>query len=133
MKKLILIILLCVFAFFATGLRARYGPNFWRVVSGSIVHNTGPVVVGTAFNYAVDTASDDDYLTVVQGVIAYNTGLVIWLNPVTANTDGATLNINSLGAKAIEGQDGGALTTNDILATGIYLMVYDGTNFLLQE
>ena len=83
--------------------------------------------------YAVDTASSDTYVAQVNGISSYQAGLFVLLNPVTANTDGATLNINGLGAKAIEGQDGNALTTNDILATGIYSMTYDGDNFLLQE
>jgi len=83
--------------------------------------------------YAVDTASNDTYVAVVSGVSSYTTGLFILLNPATANTDAATLNINGMGAKAIEGQDGNALTTNDILSTGIYAMTYDGTNFLLIE
>lgn len=83
--------------------------------------------------YAVDTASSDTYVAQVNGIDSYYAGLFVLLKPVTANTTDATLNINGLGAKAIEGQDGGALSTNDILATGIYSMTYDGTNFLLQE
>ena len=95
---------------------------------------------GTRYNpvkalayYAVDTASNDTYVAQVSGLDGYFTGLLVLLNPVTANTDAATLNINGLGAKAIVGEDGNALTTNDILSTGISHMVYDGTNFLLQE
>ena len=83
--------------------------------------------------YAVDTASNDTYLAQISGIDRYYAGLFVLLHPVTANTDGATLNINGLGVKAIQGQDGSALTTNDILATGIYAMTYDGTKFLLQE
>ena len=95
---------------------------------------------GTRYNpvkalayYAVDTASNDTYVAQVSGLDGYFTGLLVLLNPVTANTDAATLNINGLGAKAIVGEDGNALTTNDLLSTGISHMVYDGTNFLLQE
>lgn len=83
--------------------------------------------------YAVDTASNDTYVAQVSGLDGYFAGLFVLLDPNNANTTDATLNINGLGAKAIEGQDGGALSTNDILATGIYPMTYDGTNFLLQE
>jgi hypothetical protein len=83
--------------------------------------------------YAVDTASTDTYVAQISGVGRYFTGMFVLLNPVTANTDGCSLNINGLGAKNIVGQDGNALTTNDILSTGIYLMTYDGTNFVLYE
>ena len=114
MKKMLP--LLIVVAFLAMGVaRNRYNP-----------------ATALAY-YAVDTASSDTYVAQVDGIESYFTGLFVLLNPVTANTDAATLNINGLGAKAIEGQDGSAITTNDILATGIYSMTYDGTNFLLQE
>ncbi len=148
MKKVILIILLfvllvnsipdCLFSMGA--LRGRYGPTFWRaisggieLVSGNVTITSGNVVIGGSLNYGVDTQANDTYVVTIPGLASYATGQAIFLDPNNANTDGCTLNINSLGAKAIEGQDGSALTTNDILATGIYLMVYDGTNFLLQE
>ena len=114
MKKIILP-LLVIAAFMCMGLRPRYNP-----------------VKALAY-YAVDTASSDTYLAQINGIASYDTGLFVLLNPVTNNTDGASLNINGLGAKSIVGEDGNALTTNDILSTGISHIVYDGTNFLLQE
>ena len=130
MKKTITIVLL-ISLLFVMGARGRYGPAFWRSVSGSIAHDQGPVAISTAFNYAVDTASDDTYLATIQGITAYNAGLVIWLNPVTDNTGACTLDINSLGAKSLKtvlGQDPG---NNHIDAAQIVPLCYDGTNFII--
>jgi len=113
------------------GMRGRYAPAFWRAVSGGIAYDQGTVAVSTAFNYAVDTASDDTYLATIQGITAYNAGLVVWLNPVTDNTGACTLNINSLGAKSLKtvlGQDPG---DNHIDAAQIVPLCYDGTNFII--
>lgn len=46
------------------------------------------------------------------------------------NTGAATVNVNSLGAKAIK-KNGGAddVEADDIVSGGIYLLIYDGTNF----
>lgn len=46
-----------------------------------------------------------------------------------ANTGASTINLNSLGAKAIKKNVSAALVLGDILAGGIYELVYDGTNF----
>ena len=94
MKKTLIIILLISFVF-VLGMRGRYAPAFWRAVTGGIAYDQGTVAVSTAFNYAVDTASNDTYLAAIQGITAYNAGLVVWLNPVTDNTGACTLNINS--------------------------------------
>lgn len=120
-----------VFAFCALGLRGRYAPAFWRAVSGGIAYDQGTVAVSTAFNYAVDTASNDTYLATVQGITAYNAGLVIWLNPVTDNTGACTLNINSLGAKALKTVLGADPGNSHIDADQIVPLCYDGTNFVI--
>lgn len=41
-----------------------------------------------------------------------------------------TLNVNSTGAKAIQ-YDGAAIPTNAIVANGVYLLAYDGTNWAI--
>ena len=48
-----------------------------------------------------------------------------------ANTGAATLNVSSLGAKAIVLPSGAALAGGEIQADGIYLVAYDGTSFQL--
>jgi len=47
------------------------------------------------------------------------------------NTSGVTLNINSLGAKAITKNGTTALTANDILINAVVEVIYDGTQFQL--
>ena len=130
-KRRILISLLFVCAIFCVGSYDRYGPKFWRAVQGGIAHDQGTVVVSTAFNYAVDTAANDTYIATVQGITAYNAGLVIWLNPVTDNTGACTLNINSLGAKSLKTVLAGDPGDSHIDAAQIVPLCYDGTNFVI--
>lgn len=47
------------------------------------------------------------------------------------NTGAATLNVSSLGAKAIVKPNGDALTAGEIVSGAAILVVYDGTNFQL--
>lgn len=131
MKKKILISLLVVFVIFAFGFRGRYAPTFWRTITGGIYYDQGTVAISTAFNYAVDTAANDTYVATVQGITAYNAGLVIWLNPVTDNTGPCTLNINSLGAKSLKTVLGANPVNGHIDAAQIVPLVYDGTNFVI--
>lgn len=130
MKKTITVILL-VSLFFVMGMRSRYGPTFWRAVSGGIAYDQGSLAVSTAFNYAVDTAANDTYVATIQGITAYNAGLVIWLNPVTDNTGACTLNINGLGAKSLKTVLGADPVNNHIDAAQIVPLCYDGTNFVI--
>ena len=130
MKKTLIIILL-ISLLFVMGARGRYAPAFWRAVSGGIAYDQGTVAVSTAFNYAVDTAANDTYLATVQGITAYNAGLVVWLNPVTDNTGACTLNINSLGAKSLKTVLGADPANSHIDAAQIVPLCYDGVNFVI--
>lgn len=63
---------------------------------------------------------------------AYTTNMLVLLTVTTANTGAATLNVDTLGAKAIYKLTAGATTAladNDIRTTARYLLAYDGTNF----
>jgi len=85
-----------------------------------------------ALYYVVDNSvgSNDTYTATYAG-FEFITGKVITFHPLTANTDGCTLNINGAGAVAIETQAAGALTTNDMVATGFYPLCWDGANWVL--
>ena len=48
------------------------------------------------------------------------------------SASGATLNVNSTGAKAIQ-YNGSAIPSNAIVPNGVYLLVYDGTNWALMN
>lgn len=85
-----------------------------------------------AINYIADTASTDAYVvTFSPAMTAYNVGSEFTFKAVTANTDGATINVNGLGAKTIVKGVSTALATNDILAGMMCKVMYDGTNFVL--
>lgn len=131
MKKLLSIMILLNILVLVLGSRGRYSPVFWTQVAGGIAYNQGAVLAGAGFNYVVDTASDDDYLASVPGITAYNTGLLIFLNPVTDNTAACTININGLGVKNIKDGLGGDPPTGHIDQAGITLLCYDGTNFVI--
>jgi|SRR5579859_1287870 len=57
---------------------------------------------------------------------------VSWI-PSHANTTAATLNVNSIGAKAIVKANGSALVANDLLTSSVATAVYDGTSFELLD
>lgn len=83
-------------------------------------------------DYAADAGSNDTYvITVTPAPTAYAAGQVFTFKANTANTDAATLNVNSLGAKTIKKGATSDLQTGDILASQIVTVVYDGTNFQL--
>ena len=130
MWKRLTLEILAVCSIFIFGFDDRYSTS-WHNVNGGIAYNRGTVTVGTAFNYAVDTAANDTYVATVEGIIAYNTGLVLWLNPVTDNTGACTLNINGLGAKALKTVLGADPVNNHIDAAQIVPLCYDGTNFVI--
>lgn len=67
---------------------------------------------------------------------SYTAGMTVRFqaNATTSpNTGAATLNVNSLGAKALKTTKGAALAANDIMSGAIVTCVYDGTNFQVLE
>ena len=83
-----------------------------------------------------------NYLTSVSGtntitataplsMLAYATGQTFRFIAAGANTSSVTLNINSIGAKAIVRTDGSALVSGDIASGAAVQVFYDGTNFQL--
>lgn len=83
-------------------------------------------------NYATDIGAANAYaVTPSPAITAYVTGQVVTLKPANAGTGAATLNVNALGAKNIKLLDGSNPASGALLTTGIYQLVYDGTNFVL--
>jgi hypothetical protein len=60
-----------------------------------------------------------------------NSGLIIHMKAHVSNTGSATLNVNSLGIKAIKKTDGSDLKAGDILFSSFCFLLYDGINFQL--
>lgn len=91
----------------------------WSTVTGS-----GGLKSGTA------TASTTDvYTTTITGVSSYTTNDAYVIKFNTANSNGATLNINSLGAIQLVKNNDVILTGGDIRVGQEFIVIYDGTNF----
>lgn len=62
---------------------------------------------------------------------ALEAGCLIAVKFTNGNSaSGATLNVNSTGAKAIY-YNGSVISTNVIATNGVYLLIYDGTNWVM--
>ena len=84
----------------------------------------------TTVNFAADGQADDDYEIALAGISALTTGLTVTFTATTANTDGATLEITSVGdLDAILKMHDQALVTGDIEAGQVVVVVFDGTNW----
>lgn len=97
--------------------------------SARLFQNPSTIRAKKYHDYVVDSVGTDAYAITVSPVItAYSAGQIFTFKAGTANTTDATLNVNSLGAKAIVKNVNVALETGDILANQIVTVIYDGTN-----
>lgn len=64
---------------------------------------------------------------------SYSLGLSLLLQPSATNTGASTLNVNGLGTKSIKGKWGTDPLPGDIRPGVLSKLVYDGTNFQLQN
>jgi len=80
--------------------------------------------------YGVTSGTANNYVVSVDGIRGYNPGLRIAVKIHVASTGASTINVNGLGAKAIKKPNGNNAT--NLKANGVYTLVYDGTNFILQ-
>ena len=106
-------------------------------VTGKIIKDGGVTIgniqAGTLI-YAADAGATDAYAITLSPVpTAYVAGMMVNFKANTANTTGATLNLNTLGAKNILKANDQTLATGDIEAGQIVTVVYDGTSFQMQS
>lgn len=73
----------------------------------------------------VGGTADAITLTSGSGFASLATGLVVSFKAGSANTGATTINVDGLGAKAIRRQGDAALSANDIVSGGVYLLRYD--------
>lgn len=78
---------------------------------------------------ATVSGTDTYTVTITEDWAAYASGLLLAIKPANANTGAATLNVTVptagvLGAKAIRRQGDSALSANDMVANGVYLLRY---------
>ncbi|SFR16773.1 hypothetical protein [Desulfoscipio geothermicus] len=80
--------------------------------------------------YGVSSNGTDDYaITPVPAPISYIAGQMFRFKADVANTGACTLNVNTLGAKAIKMEDGSDPANGMIQAGAIVTVIYDGTYF----
>ena len=82
---------------------------------------------GTTFLTAAGT--DTITATATPSLTAYATGNLFTFVVAVTNTGAVTLNIDGLGAKAVTRDGTTALAANDLVATEVVIVVYDGTRF----
>jgi len=76
------------------------------------------------------TAAGTDTYTITPTIpVAYASDEKWLIRFTNSNTGASTLNRNSLGAKSLLTNSGGALSAGDIVAGGIYIVNYNGTNY----
>lgn len=103
----------------------------WTVDNIQVAQNSNAT---RYINYAADTGSANAYVIAPDPAIsAYSVGQIVTLKPANANTAASTIAINGLATKTIKSQSGADLVANDMLAGGVYQMMYDGTNFVLMN
>jgi len=91
----------------------------------------GQVQDGT-FQYLTSVAGTNTVTAIASlSMSALAAGQTFRFIAAATNTGGVTLNINSIGAKAITKNGTTALTANDILINAVVEVIYDGTQFQL--
>lgn len=84
--------------------------------------------------YAVDTGAANAYvITLSVSPGALTAGQRFVFKAINANTGTSTIDVNSLGATTIKVNGTLTLETGDIVVGGIYTIIYDGTDFQLQN
>lgn len=82
--------------------------------------------------YAADTGTANSYALAPAAVqTAYQTGQMFLLKPSADNTGNSTLAVSGLAAVPIKNCDGTNVASGALKTTGIYLLIYNGTNFLV--
>jgi hypothetical protein len=83
-------------------------------------------------NYAADTGTANAaVIAPVPAVGAYSAGLTVMLIPAATTTGAATIAVSGLDTEDIKLSDGSDTIAGSMRAGGIYVLVYDGTNFIL--
>lgn len=86
-------------------------------------------VIDNHLTYYVTTGSSNAYvLTPSPSIGAYAEGQILYFRANHTNTGASTLNVNSLGAIAIQTPDGSALAGDEIELGGYYGVIYDANS-----
>jgi hypothetical protein len=87
---------------------------------------TATTIIDQELQYFVDSGSANTYvITPSPAIAAYEEGQRFVVRIANASTGASTLNVNSLGAIAIQHADGSAISSGDLAAGGIFEFTYD--------
>ncbi|WP_019005735.1 pyocin knob domain-containing protein [Cohnella laeviribosi] len=112
---------------------AAAGTNNTQIATTAFVQNAINDVKSTSLGYGTTAGTGTAYtLTLNPAPTALVSGMRVTIKVHTANTGAATLNVNGLGAKSIKKANGNDVAAGNLKASGVYTLVYDGTNFILQ-
>lgn len=101
---------------------------------GSDVNGIITGIQNESYTYVNDTGAADAYVATLAPVVtSYVAGLRVQIKVANANTGASTLNVNGLGVKTIKTVSGLDLQAGDMIANMIADLIYDGTNFQLQN
>jgi hypothetical protein len=102
----------------------------WNI---SIAGLTGATGGGSSIvSFSVDVGSANSIVISPSPAITYTIGTTVLVKVANDSTGPVTINANGLGAKNVKTTLGADLYTDTFKAGGVYLLVYDGTNFQLQ-
>ena len=98
------------------------------------VDNVASVSSGGASEYAVTTGSANAYiLTPAPAIVAYDAGTTFNIKINAGNTAPSTINVSNLGTQALVVKENFPLEGGELIMDIIYTIVYDGTNFQVQN
>lgn len=85
-------------------------------------------LTGVAGTNAITASSDT---AVVAAITAYTRGMAFWLVPEITNTGAVTITIDSVGVVDLKSKANASLGSGAVVASSIYLIMFDGTAFRL--
>lgn len=112
------------------------GADWIRLMDINASSNTAEPYLGNALlkvpQYMADTGAANAYVMAPSpAYTAYAVGQALLLKPANANTGTSTLAVSGLSAVAIKLADGSNLPANALLTGGVYLLVHNGTHFVV--
>jgi len=99
-------------------------------VDTAVIQSRATAQAGTSTYCRSATGNDTYTCALTPTLTAYTTGMCLAVNPDTANTGAATINVDALGAKNILTRSLATLSDGDLPANINTTLCYDGTQFV---
>lgn len=106
--------------------------KYTKPISGIPISDLATNVTNNFNRYGTATGTNTLTVNLNPPPTTLYAGLRFSFKNTTANTGAVTINVNTLGAKALVQGDGTALVAGKLKAGSMYTAVYDGSNFFLQ-